>query len=60
MEGERRVLQHRVQPLPVEGRRVEPREGIGRGDDEEEEGRGDRALHGEHIGLQLLAADWRR
>ncbi len=53
MEGERRVLQHRVQPLPVERRRVETGEGIRGDDDEEEEGHADRALYGEHIGLKL-------
>ena len=53
MEGERGVLQHRVQPLPVERRGHQPRERIGRGDDEEQKGRADRALHGEHIRLEL-------
>ena len=53
VEGERGVLQHRIEALPVEGRRVEPDEGVGRDDDEEQKRRGDRALHGKHIGLQL-------
>ena len=53
MEGECGVLQHGVQPLPVERRGTQPRERIRRGDDEQKKRRGDRALHGEHIRLEL-------
>jgi hypothetical protein len=53
MEGERGILQDRVEPLPVERCGIEPRKRIRRQDDEEQERRRDRALHGEHIGLEL-------
>ena len=51
MEGERGILQHGIEALPVEGRGIETHEGVRRGDDKEEKRRGDRALDGEHIGL---------
>ena len=53
MEGERRILQDRVEPVPVGRRRIEPHERVGRGDDEEQKGHGDRGLHGEHVGFEL-------
>ena len=53
VEGERRVLKDRVQPLSVEGGRVDADERIGGRDDEKEKGRRDRALHRKHVGLEL-------
>ena len=38
MEGERRVLQDRIEAIALDGRRIEPHEGIGGQHDEEQEG----------------------
>ena len=52
MKGERRVLQDRIEAAAVGGRRVHAQERIRRQQDEQQEGDGDRRLHGEHVGLE--------
>ena len=42
-----------LRPLPSMGDGIEPREGIGGHDDEEQEGKADGALHRQHAGLQF-------
>ena len=51
MEGERRVLQDRVEAAAL-GLQRDARERVGREGDEQEEGDGDARLHGQHIGTQ--------
>ncbi len=53
MKRQRRVLEDRVQAVAVKGRRPCAREGIGRGDDEQQKGNGDGCLHRKHVGAQL-------
>ncbi len=53
MEGERRVLQDRIEAIAFDGRGIEPGEGIGGHDDEEKEGKADGALHRQHAGFQF-------
>ena len=52
MEGERRVLQQRIEAAPLDRGRVEPLERVGGDDDEEQEGHADRALHRQHPRLE--------
>ena len=53
MEGECRVLQDGIEAVAFDGCGIEPQERIGGGDDEEEEGRTDQALNGEHPRFEL-------
>ena len=52
MDGEADILQHRVEVLPFDRRRIEAGERVRRGQDEQQEGGADPALHGEHVGAQ--------
>ena len=52
MDGERGILEDRVQAVALDGRRNQAQEGIGDRDDEEQEERRDQTLDGEHAGLQ--------
>ena len=49
VEGERGVLQQRVEAAAFDLRR-DAQEGIGGEDDEQQEGDGDAGLHGQHVG----------
>ena len=52
MEGQARVLQHRVQPLAVRRRGGGAQEGVGSEQDEAEKADRDHALHRQHQGAQ--------
>ncbi len=52
MEGERGVLQDRIEAVAVGGRRIDAQERIGGEQNEEAERHRDRGLHGEHVGFQ--------
>jgi hypothetical protein len=53
MDREPDVLQHRVEVLPLEWRRIEPGEGIGREERETAEGRNQQALGGKDESQQV-------
>ena len=59
VEGEAGVLQERVEVVAVGGRDGEAQEGVRGGEDEAEEGDGDRGLDGEDAGAQARAAGCR-
>ena len=52
MNGERRILQDRVQAPALDRSRVKPVERVGGQQDKQQEGHRDRALHGNHAGLE--------
>ena len=52
MDGEADVLQHRVEVLPFDRRRIEAGERVRRRQDEQQEGGADPALNGQHVGAQ--------
>ena len=53
MEGERRVLQQRIEAIPFDRRRIEAQEGIGAGDDEQKKGGADRSLDRQDARFEL-------
>ena len=64
MEGERGVLQDRVQTVAVEWRRIEAFKRVRCDEDEEQEGERDRTLNGKCVGLEcrrkIVAEDCNR
>ena len=52
MEGERGILQNRVETAPIERRGIYPFERVRREQDEQPESQADRPLHREHMSLQ--------
>jgi hypothetical protein len=52
VDGEAGILQDRIEILPLEGCRHDPRERVRSGQDEEQECDGDRGLHGEGVGTE--------
>ena len=52
MKGEARVLQQRVQILPVHWRDSQPQEGVRGEQKKSQKGHPDHALHGQHTGPQ--------